>query len=213
MKHFSHNSSTDARLLDSLLLPSLLSAWVLGLASIGLVAFVPLSLFYKSSALRLQLLDFQTTQAHASIQAVAHKLDSNAFISNLPLFLFWCLVGFIVYMFAVNIYGVAERTAEVLDEFNNYVHINRQQLVRDSLEKLALRASVVILWVPYILLFFHHIIPYVIVLSLAAADNLLSWAGLGSLLLAMVILFLALHVHTLLLRLLMLRTRVFSGTL
>ena len=213
MKHFANNSNSDSHALGVLLTPSWASTITGIVISIGFVTFVIVSTFFKGSTLRQQLLDFSSSHSAASAQTISRTLDKNAFISNLPLFLFWCLVGFVIYMFAINIYGVVQHTAEVLDELNNNVHIDRRQLIRESFEKLGLQITVAIIWVAYIVAFFHYIIPYVIVLCLAAADNLLSLVSLGSLFLAVIILLLGLHVHTLLLRLLMLRTRLFGGTL
>jgi flagellar biosynthesis protein FlhB len=216
MKHFANNSNLDARLFGILLSPSLLSAFVSIVLSIGLVAFSIVSSRYKGSSTRLLFLNFnadQSHQSHSSAQAIGRTLDSNKFISNLPLLLFWCLVGFVVYMFAVNIFGAVQRAAELGDELNHFTNMNRGQIIRESLEKLGIRLVVIVVWIPYILLFFHHIVPYVIGLALAASPNLASAAGVGYVILAPVVLAVSLHVHTVLLRLLVLRPRLFSHAL
>ncbi len=207
MKHFSHNSQSESGVIDSLIRPTWLSALIGGLISLSLITYVILSTYFKGSGFRFQLLG--NSQAPATLNSVGQKLDSNSIISNLPLFLFWCLVGIVVYTFAVNIFDTIRHTAEVIDEFNNFVNIDRKQIIRAAIEKLIIRIFVILIWGAYILFFFHHLIPYVIVLSLASADRLLSLTGAGSFVLAAVVMFLALHVHTLLLRLLLLRTRVF----
>jgi hypothetical protein len=113
-------------------------------------------------------------------------------------------------MFAVNIYESAQKTAELINELNTYVNFDRKQVVREAFEKLALRLVVIIAWVPYLLLFFHHLVPYVIVVAQAASLSLLSLAGAGYLILGITLMFLALHIHTVLLRLLALRARLFN---
>ena len=213
MKHFANNSNLDAKLFGILLSPSLLSTFVGGVISIGLVVFSIASSHYRGSSTRLLFLNFNADQSHSSAQAIGRTLDSNKFISNLPLLLFWCLVGFVVYMFAVNIFGVVQRAAELGDELNNFTNLNRGQIIRESLEKLGIRLVVIAVWIPYILLFFHHIIPYVIGLALAASPELTSASGVGYVILAPVVLAISLHVHTVLLRLLVLRPRLFSHAL
>ena len=136
MKHFANNSNLDGRLFGILLRPSFLSAFIGIVLSIGLVAFSIISSHYKGSSTRLLFLKFNADQSHGSAQAIGRTLDSNKFISNLPLLLFWCLVGFVVYMFAVNIFGVVQRAAELGDELNHFTNLNRGQIIRESLEKL-----------------------------------------------------------------------------
>jgi hypothetical protein len=213
MKHFANDSNLDTRLFGILLSPSLLSAFVIIVLSIGLVVFSIISSHYKGSSTRLLFLKFNADQSHSSAQAIGRTLDSNKFISNLPLLLFWCLVGFVVYMFAVNIFGAVQRAAELGDELNHFTNMNRGQIVRESLEKLCIRLVVIVVWIPYILLFFHHIVPYVIGLALAASPDLASVTGVGYVVLAPIVLSVSLHVHTVLLRLLVLRPRLFSHAL
>ncbi len=216
MKHFANNSNLDARLFGILLSPSLLSAFISIVLSVGLVVFSIVSSHYQGSSTRLLFMKFnadQALQSHNSAQAIGRTLDSNKLISNLPLLLFWCLVGFVVYMFAINIFGVVQRVAELGDELNNFTNMNRGQIIRESLEKLGIRLVVIVVWIPYILLFFHHIVPYVIELALVASSNLASVTGVGYVVLATVVLAISLHVHTVLLRLLVLRPRLFSNAL
>lgn len=212
MKKFISNSSLDAKLFDILLSPSSLSGFLAGIAAIGFVAFVIISANYRGSNTELQVFQYQASQSTIPAQTIGHALDSNNIVSNLPLLLFWALVGFVVYLFAINIVSSVKGAAELKNEIENYTNLNRRQIVLEVLQKLLIRLIVLLVWVPYINLFFHQLVPYVATLGVVASLHLLSVTGVSCTLLALIVLFVGLHVHAILLRLLVLKPRVFGAT-
>jgi hypothetical protein len=213
MKHFANDSDMDFQLFGILLSPSWLSGLLTAIASLGLVAFSIISSHYNGSNAQLQFLKFNAGRSHDSTRAIGHTLDKNAIISNLPLMLFWCIVGFIVYMFANNVMVAIQQAAEFRQELDHYANLNRRQLIVHAIEKLGIRLMVLIIWVPYILVFFHVIVPYIIALSLAASPALASPSGISYFILASVVMFVSVHIHVVMLRLLALRPRLLSNAI
>ncbi len=212
MKHFAYNSSYDSQLFGILLSPSWLSGLLAIMASGIVVAFAVISSQYKGSDTRLQLLHLHT-QTQASTASIGHALDRSPFISNLPLLLFWCLVGLVVYMFAVNIVGAIQHAAQFNEELATYANINRRVMIRAAIQKLGIRLIVLVVWIPYILFFFKWMAPYVMRLAIIASVELTTFTGIMYLLTAVILLTIGLHFHTILLRLMLLRPRLFGGAL
>jgi hypothetical protein len=204
MNHFANNSNLDRQLFGILLSPSWLSGFMSAFISIGVVVVTMVSASYSASDTRLQFMKFHLERSQASSGAIGHALDSNKFIGNLPLLLFWCLMGFVVYMFAINVVGAIHQAAELNDELAHFTHLNRRQIIGQAIEKLLIRLIVLAVWIPYIIVFFHHIVPFSVASALAALPILY-------VVLAVVVLFAALQIHVILLRLLALRPRLFSN--
>lgn len=213
MKHFAHNSNTDEKLFMLLLRPSLLSAFVGVVSAAGLVAATIIGSHYRSSDTRLQLLKYLHSSDGLSIQNAQHALDSNRVISNLPLLLFWILVGFVVYLCAINLYGLLREAADLRKELTGNVNNGRAVVIKEVLERLAIRIVVLAVTVPYILVFFHRVVPYAVALSLAASNQLTKLQGTEYVFLALLLIVGGLHVFVILLRLLALRPRLLSRAL
>jgi hypothetical protein len=211
MNHFANNSNLDRQLFGILLSPSWLSGFVSAFISIGVVVVTMVSASYSASDTRLQFMKFHLERSQASSGAIGHALDSNKFIGNLPLLLFWCLMGFVVYMFAINVVGAIHQAAELNDELAHFTHLNRRQIIGQAIEKLLIRLIVLAVWIPYIIVFFHHIVPFSVASALAALPILYTPTGIYYVVLAVVVLFAALQIHVILLRLLALRPRLFSN--
>ena len=213
MKHFAHNSNTDEKLFILLLKPSILSAFVSIVAATGLVAATIIGSHYRSSDTRLQLLKYLHSSDGLSIHNAQHALDSNRVISNLPLLLFWILVGFVVYLCAINLYGLLREAADLREELTDNINTGRGAVIREVLEKLAIRIVVLAVSVPYILVFFHRLLPYAVALSLAASSQLTKLQGIEYEVLAFSLVVGGMHVFVILLRLLALRPRLLSRAL
>ncbi len=210
MKHFAHNSNTDQELFKILLMPSVLSFFVSLALAIGLVAATVFGSHYRSSDTRLQLLKYLHSSNGLSVQNAQHALDSNRLISNLPLLLFWILVGLIVYLCAINLFGLVREAADLRQELTDNVNAGRSSVIREVVEKLAIRIVVLAVTVPYILVFFHRALPYAVALSLAASNQLTKLQGIECIMLALVLIIVCVHVFVILLRLLALRPRLLS---
>ena len=209
MKYVPAAANLDRKLFDYLLWPSWLSASICLLA--GLVVGLGTVLFthFQTSSFRLQLLNAQVS-APTRYQTLTSHILSNSFISNLPLLLFWTLVGLIVYLFVANIFAGIRNTADLKDELN-YVNADRHELIMNALKHLLIRLLVLVVWIIYIFIFFNHIVPYCVAAALAGSGQLGGLQDGLYILISIVLMALAVHVHVILLRLLLLRPRVFSS--
>lgn len=166
---------------------------------------------YNSSSLRLE---YQYYQAHRTISnsSLTGSITQNQIVTNLPLIIFWLLVGVIIYIASVDIIKGIRSAVELRKELN-YVNVHRVQLIRDTTVRIFLRLLVVAIWLPYLIIFFHHIIPYSVKVAILAttASNALHVAGY--VVLSLAITAVAIHINLILFRLLLQRPRVISSTL
>ncbi len=204
-------SKDDLNELGVLLSPSWLSGFVAMVASLALVSGASVLLHYNGSSWQL-LLTGQRHQVGAietNFVDFEHKFDTNVLISNLPLFIFWAGIGIIVYYLILAVINALRSVAE-LEEEMKYVHADRHILLRQALLHLFVRISSLVVWIFYVRFTLHLLLPYTIALSYAGSGDsgwlydilyLISAVALGAI---------TLHVHTVLLRLLVLKPRIFG---
>lgn len=212
MKHAPGSPNIDSRLFGILLGPSWLSGVTIMLVSVASCFGIVLVSRYQASSIRLDFLDYQAGQVSHTYQSVNNDLLSNPLFSNLPLLVFWGLVGIVVYLFAANILTAIHDTAELTNELH-YVHADRHKLLWGPARRLFIRLVTLSAWFVYMLFFLHHVVPYCIAASIVASAQFQVWQSSTYVLLAIGVLAAALHVHTIFLRLFLLRPRVFSSTL
>jgi hypothetical protein len=216
MKHFdkypSGNNSTG-KLVGILLSPSWLSGLVAVTLAICLVALTIASIHYKGSTLQIQVQNFQDQRSQATA-ANYNGIDNpthGRLVEDLPLIAFWSLLGLVVYMFAENIVTGLQHLNQLRDSLT-YVHADRHKTLIEAVERLAIRVAVLAIWLPYIVFFFHEVIPYCITTAEAAgAQSLSMFTAGGYVLLAISVFFVTTHLHAILLRLLLLKPRAFSS--
>jgi hypothetical protein len=194
------------------LAPSWFSGIFVALISLCLCIGTIVISHYQTSSIRVDFLTYQAGQITSSYHKVSNNLSSSSFFGNLPLLIFWSLVGLIVYLFVVNLFAAIRNTADLTSELK-YVNADRRSLLWVSAEHLLVRLVVLGFWVFYIKFFFHHILPYCIAVSLVGSSQSNLLLGGGYTLLAVVVMWAALHVNVVLLRLLLLRPRIFSDSL
>ena len=202
----------DRRLLTMMLLPS----WLSGVIDFSITCIICVGTVlladYQSSSIRLDYLNYQAARISAAYQDINTSLSRNAFFANLPLFAFWAIVGLVVYLFVTNMYGAIGSTAKLKTEMG-YVHANRAKLIREALIHLAIRTAVLIVWILYILFFLHRILPYCLAASLIGTSHIQLLISGSYVMLGIAVMAVALHIHVVLLRLLLLRPRIISSVL
>ena len=163
----------------------------------------------RGSVLQQALFTVRNSSA-TNYQQLTNKFANNSFISNLPLLLFWIGVGFVVYYFAVSVYGALQETVELEQEMG-YANTNRNVLVREAVMRLGIRLIGVTLWFLYVGWFVKDLIPYV----LASVHKLTGAAASGHdvemLIWATALLLIGMQVHAIFLRWITLKHRVFSS--
>lgn len=200
----------NRRLIGYLFTPSLLSGLVCIIAALSLTLATIGFLQYSGSSFKI---DYQKYQAGNQGQSVvdSYRTDTTfKLISSAPLLAFWALIGLVVYLLATSVVTAIQQANEMKHELD-YVNSNRTRLLGTVFLHFVIRCAVIAVWLPYLLFFFHQIIPYS--LTAAEAGGLLSLDGLVGAVLSVVIMALALHVHVFLLRVLLMRPRILSRAL
>ncbi len=197
-----------------LITPSIISGTIDVVAGVGLVITTIVVSSFRSSSLQKELFDYQTNNLTSDLsnnsQIVAHGLNSNTFVSNLPLLLFWGLVGTVIYMLVLSLARALKGAVQLHDEME-FVHANQTSLIRTALIEFLIRVVVLVFWVIYISFFFHRLIPYCLAAAHAAsAVGFFTLNGLLYAILAFIVVVIAVHVHTIFLRLLLLKPRIFT---
>ena len=197
-----------------LLQPSWFSGLVAGFLSFGVIVATVIISNFQGSSLQQEI--FEAKAGHASdsvinFKAVTDNLASNSFISNLPLFLFWAALGVIVYLFATGLWGGLSKAEELREELE-YVNAPREKLLKEGFISMLIRMLCLGLWIGYLEVFLKVLLPYALAAAHVAAVNLASFTGIGYVLLAFAVLFVALQLHVVFMRLVWLRLRVFGET-
>lgn len=210
MKHLPSETNFDSRLIVLILLPSWLSSSIAMVAGIGVGVGTLLVSHYQTSSLRLELLNYDFTHT-ATYQAFV-TTTSSGFLGDLPLLLFWVLIGLVLYLFAINIIRAIRNQLELNQELS-YVHVNRRKLIWTAVEHFMIRLIIVLIWVSYTLFFFRTIVPYCGTAALAGSGEASIWLSAGFVLTSILVMVVAVHIHTILLRLFLFKPRVLSSVL
>jgi hypothetical protein len=203
-------SKINHRLIGYLVTPSWLSGLVCVVVGLGLTIATIVSFQYAGSSLKVEFEKYQTISSNQAIMD-SYRTDSTyRLISSAPLLIFWALVGLVVYLLATSAVTAIQQANEMKHELD-YINGNRTRLLGTVFLHFMVRCVVIAIWLPYILFFFHHIIPYC--LTAAQAGGLLTLDGTLDAFLSFVVMTAALHIHVILLRALLLRARVMTRAL
>ncbi len=195
--------------IKQLLTPSVLSAFiVIGATLILLAASVFISLG-QSGKLHNELfaVNYVRHGLNTKYSLIASSLNSIHFLRQLPLWIFWAVVGVVAYLFAVNLFR-ALMEVNSLKNSMHYVHAKPGLIMKEQLEHFAVR--IVSLFAIWLILsnFFRKVLP----LALAVVRNLtlqLSVLNAVKLLAISILIVIIGHILTIFLRLAMLKPRVF----
>jgi hypothetical protein len=137
---------------------------------------------------------------------VFHHVGGDTFARVFPQVLFWGLIGILVYGLVLLLKNFTNEVSDDVDE-SNFVKpagIGRWAEMRETLEKFLIRFSVVIIGLIYVFVFFHSILTRC-TNQFRTTFSSKTPGELGYGLLTILLLALALHVFTVLVRLLTLR--------
>lgn len=184
--------------------PSWVSGLVVVFVALSLVIGTVVAVHFRGSSLEFLLHAESAKQQVISnnTESLNDRISGNTLISNIPLLILWGGVGVIAYSFTMKIFGSLQRAINLHDELD-YVHADRQKLLKDAGKQLVIRLLLLAVWLAYISLTLHILLPYVI----ASA-----YAGSGYILWALLIAIVTLHIHVVMLRLISLRPRLFGDT-
>lgn len=201
----------EEKQLGLLLTPSATSALLAVVASLFINAGTVILLAYRGSTWQYlaQLQAERQRTIGTSYHVVDTSFSANVLINNIPLFIFWAGVGLIVYSFTMGIVR-AFRSAVDLHEEMDYVNVDRRFLLRDALEHLGLRVVAFIVWIWLVSYTVHAVVPYIVAVASVSvgADSFL--LSVLYLLWGIVLGVLVAHLHTVLIRLLFVKARLFN---
>jgi hypothetical protein len=206
-----NSKNIENKLFDKLLTPSWLSGLLATVAGLVVVVGVCLAFSSTGGALQQQLIDWQNVRQQSTLTVPGQTVEApkNSLQTSWPLLAFWAVIGLIVYFIVEEVITIAKSTSELKEELN-YVHARRQDLIRATVQRLLVRIMALVLWLIFIDIFFKRIIPYSITAAQAGNADLTSWAGLYYEALAFVMVAFSFHVHTIFLRIVARKPRVFA---
>ncbi|HSX33534.1 MAG TPA: hypothetical protein VLF91_04310 [Candidatus Saccharimonadales bacterium] len=204
-------TSYDKRLLRLLLLPSWVSGCLCVVVALGTAVGVIISSNYEGSLLEQQIHYWRSLHTSSD---VAYDASSSFTLGNVfntaALFVLWALFGLVLYLTVAGLLAALRSAHEVAEE-THYVHATRRSVLITVGLHLVVRVGIVAGWFAYLRFFFGVILLHSLSWLYAAAANPTTAAGVGNAVLAVVVLTVSLHAHVVLLRLLLLRVRVFNS--
>ena len=212
IKNFFSPSKHNRTVLGYLVRPSWLSGFVAAVVGLAVVVLVIISGHYSGSTLQQLFVNVRGANTNASVAStsatVSTHFSTNVIVSDIPLFIFWAGVGLVIYSLASNIFG-ALRSVVDLEEEMHYVNLNRRELLQQAVERLVIRVVILLLWLAFVNYSTHTILPYAISLARVSTGNHGFLVSASYPLGAVCLLAACLHLHTIFLRMLLLKPRVF----
>jgi hypothetical protein len=203
----------DLRLFSSLLVPSALSGLLSVLVSLFAVGTIAVLTNYQGSSFQQDVLRVRSgAEKEAVIEDynyINDDLERNIIIDRAPVMVFWMFVGTLVYFMVTGVSG-AVAGARSLERELGYVHVRSKELLRHVYIKSAIRFCVLGVWLGFIMLFFRLLLPYCLAAAHVGAGNVTSVTGVFYIVLAIIVLTISFHIHVVMLRLVVLRPRLFS---
>lgn len=154
----------------------------------------------------VELLD--TTKS--TVSSLSEVILNNPTVNKLLFFSFWFLVGMTVYAF-ISGAGSSIDAVQKLHEDEQLLHMQKKKLQREWVLKLLLRASALFAWIIFITIFMKLLLPFSVLSFQVAGSGGFSFSTITTGLLGFVVLTLALHLHVVFLRSVLLRPRVIGG--
>lgn len=165
---------------------------------------------YRGSELSRQIFEIQKEGGVSSgvVDSVSANIADNSFLNALPLLLVWAGAGLVVYFLASAIIRAFSQAAQLHEELE-YVHVTRQERIREALLHLGLRVLVLVGWFIFLQVTLKALIPYVLAAANIASDEF-SLQSIAYAALAIAITYATVWVHAVFMRLIMLRARIFG---
>lgn len=148
-------------------------------------------------------------KTHEIISEFYQLVFGNSTLNKILFFVFWMLIGLVVYFFIMSTSHTISEADEAVHELN-YIHVRRQQFIHSLEIKLALKTAVVIGAIVYSIVFVKLFFPFALACIKIATGSITELNGIKYGLIGIVGLSISLHVYVILSRLFLQRLRVFS---
>lgn len=205
--------SGDLKLLGVFLSPSWLSGLVAVVAGVsvigGSIALTHLGGAAQQSLLGLHLA-YRQSSVGASVQTIGNSFAGNTQINNVLLFLFWGMVGLVVYSIAQSAVSEFKNADELLHELAS-ARAKRLGIMENVASRTLIRLGALVAWWLLSRFMVYKLVPYAIASAHLSALHLTSAADWWRTLLAGLACILGVHLLAVLLRLVTLRARLFDS--
>ncbi|MEI9913679.1 MAG: hypothetical protein WDN66_01600 [Candidatus Saccharibacteria bacterium] len=195
---------------SKILTPSYLSASIDILVTVVFIVTAYIANLKPEISSLSQALYYFHDRFSTSYNQLASKLAQNRFIDDLPLLLFWIVVGIAVYLLTIEVVRSIKNTVQLAGDINNSNTARKESLLKETGVRAVIRITTVLIWYIYLRLFILRFIPLYLsdVHSFSSDNNLSNSIRLALMTIAFLLL---LHVNTVVFRLIALRKRLFTS--
>lgn len=200
----------NSKLLGVFLLPSWMSGLIAALAGILVIGGTVL-LTHAGSTLHQGLLGLHLAyQQSSGAQTVSNTFAQNNSLNNVLLFVLWGAVGLVIYSIVQNMVHEFSSADELVHELH-YVHADRRKILRAVGLRATVRLGALLAWWLLVRFMVYKLVPYDIAAARLSALHLTNVSDWARSVLGGAVCMLGVHGLTILLRLLVLRPRLFGG--
>jgi hypothetical protein len=208
------NRRYDWQLFRLLITPSWLSILGSLLISAAITLFLLVQGQYEGSELQRQFLAWQQSAdgGGSLMQAVTsqHYVAISKAVSTIQLFIFWYVVGLVLYALGSGIYGAVQEIRLIKNDLG-YVNADRHRIFKNAAEQIARQLGALFAWLLLAIATLKVAVPYAFGTINIANEYLPSKEAVGLLLVTPVALAFLMHLHIVLIRLFLGRPRVWHS--
>jgi hypothetical protein len=156
----------------------------------------------------------ELAKQQGSIYEANYLLDTSVFgnvgLNELLYLVFWIVLGIVAYLTVSFIGSSVSNTNRGAGQLN-YVHANRDKILKERLHSIIAHVFVAIGWIIYAVVFTHFIMLFSTMGRLVGVTSLPDLGGFGWIALSLVVFSIFAHIHVIFARLLLLRFRIWGG--
>ncbi len=152
---------------------------------------------------------YLTSSLGANVHTVGNNFGQNTLLNNTLLFILWGTVGLVVYSIVQGAMNELREADKLLHELN-YVHANRNAILKSVGLRAAIRLGALLTWWFVLRFIIYRLVPYAVASAHVSAMNLTGSFDWFRSFLAALACALGLHVLVVLTRLIFLRPRLFG---
>ena len=171
---------------------------------------MPVSANFKGSVLEQLVNSWGAVNANdLAHYATPKTLTLQNIFNTATTFILWALIGVAMYSVIVGMAAAVRHFKEIREELGHVGH-SHGQYIAALVFHIAIRAGVLVTWFFYLRFFFGTVVLHCLYWLYTSSHVPVSASSLAAIILAFVVMTAALHVHVVLLRLLLLRPRVYG---
>ena len=210
-------NNVDIKRAYRVLLPSVSSGFLAISVAALLAGFAFMTTVYVGSFESVQVQNIQAGELSSNrfiawYQVTYDKIVLSNSLGAVSLFMFWSVVGLVSYLTVIGLIS-AFKEANDLKNQSDYVHIDRRKLYREELLRLVLRIIALLMLFVSLQFFMKSVLPWGRELARVGATEQLWFSQALYVASSLVVVAVGVHVLVVLVRLAMLRVRIFGDQL